>query len=66
MNSDDYISHEPWSDDYLANVYIRYMDFDEQISVPLCYRKEDLLRFFEPLNMFMRHGSFRIPIRGYI
>ena len=47
MNSDDYISHEPWSDDYLPNVYIRYMDFDEQISVPLCYRKEDLLRFFE-------------------
>lgn len=46
-NAEDYISLETWSLDYLPNVYIRYMDLDQRIGPPLCYRKDDLFLLSE-------------------
>lgn len=42
-NSEDYVSQETWNVNYLPEIYIRYMDSNEVIGQPLCYRKDDLL-----------------------
>lgn len=49
-NTEDYISHQTWSSDYLPNVYIRYMNADQRIGAPMCYQKDDLLRLFDTLD----------------
>ena len=46
-NSEDYISHDRWSVDYLPTITIRYMNFNEEIGPPICYRKEDLLHMLD-------------------